>query len=128
MKNIEIAKKLFLWNSKNLTASAELQKSELAEFFAPSFQVNANGRNYAANYDNYFEFLNQFRATIKSIDYKFHDFITNENYVVIPKTATVVRLDNSKDIFEVVLILQFNTEHKIILWHEVYTLLNSQKD
>ena len=83
MKNIEIAKKLFSWNSKNLVANATLNKSELTEFFAPSFQVNANGRSYPANYDNYFEFLNHFRSSIKSIDYAFHDFIINKNLLII---------------------------------------------
>src|SRR5690242_6730220 len=118
MQNIKTAKALFLWNSKNLVAEAKLEKSDLAELFAPDFQVNANGRNYTANYDNYVEFLNQFRSTIKTIDYICHDFIADESHVVIPLTATIVRLDDKTDIFEAILILKFNDAHKITLWHE----------
>jgi hypothetical protein len=58
------------------------------------------------------------------IDYEFHDFISNEDHVVIPLTATIIRPDNNKDIFEAILILKFNAEHKITLWHEVYILNN----
>lgn len=123
MKHIEIAKKLLQWNTKNLVNDAELKKSEIGDYFADTFQVSANGRIYEANYDNYFEFLNQFRATIRSITYDFHDFITDNSNVVIPLTAHIIRLDDSQENFEAILILKFNQNAKIILWHEVYVRL-----
>jgi hypothetical protein len=65
MTNVEAAKNLFSWNKKNLIASARINKIELEDLFASSFKVIANGRKYEANYDNYLEFLNQFRSNIK---------------------------------------------------------------
>ncbi len=123
MQNIEMAKKLMQWNSKNLVQSAALKKSEIGDYFATLFQVKANGRNYDANYDNYFDFLNQFRATIRSIGYDCHDFIADKANVVIPLTAHVIRIDGKKETFEAILILKFNQSAKIILWHEVYVKL-----
>jgi len=120
MKNIETAKNLFTWNTKNLIAEAQLDKSELSRFFASEFQVIANGRKYEANYDNYLEFLNRFRSTIKTINYDFYESIVNEDHVVMPLTATIIRVSGDKEIFEAILILKFNNEHKITLWHEVY--------
>jgi len=120
MQHKEIAKKLFVWNSKKLTHDANLNKSEIGDFFAESFLVIANGRTYDANHDNYFEFLNEFRSSIESISYKFGEFIVDRSHVVVPKKAKVVRTDGSVDNFEVILILKFDQNDKIILWHEVY--------
>ena len=121
MRHVELAKKLLQWNTKNLVAQAGLKKSEIGNFFAETFQVKANGRNYDANYDNYFEFLNQFRSTIRSIDYDLQDFIVDKAHVVIPLTAHIIRIDGRAEDFAAILILQFNKNNKIVLWHEVYT-------
>lgn len=67
MKHIELAKSLFEWNARNLVATADLKKSDIADYFADSFLVIANSKQYDANYDNYFEFLNQFRLTIRRL-------------------------------------------------------------
>jgi hypothetical protein len=123
MQHVEIAEKLLRWNTKNLVAQAALKKSEIGNFFAEIFQVKANGRNYDANYDNYFEFLNQFRSTIRSIDYDLQDFIVDKTNVVIPLTAHIIRVDGRAEDFEAILILQFNKNNKIVLWHEVYVSL-----
>ena len=123
MQNVEIAKKLFLWNSKNLVKNADLKKSEIGDYFANFFQVKANGRSYEANHDNYLDFLNQFRSTIHSINYTLHDMILDKDHVVIPMTAHIVRLEGSLEDFEAILILTFNQAHKIVLWHEVYVKL-----
>jgi predicted ester cyclase len=120
MKNVEVAKKLFAWNQKNLIASAEINKAELSHYFANSFQVQANGRHYDANYDNYLEFLNQFRATIQSIHYEFEDPIVDGNQVVMPLSAQVTRTNDTIDNFVAMLLLRFDQAHKITLWHEVY--------
>lgn len=123
MQPIDVAKGLLEWNKRNLIATAQLKKLEIARFFAESFLVKANGRTYDANYDNYFDFLNQFRSTIRSIDYDLHDLILNQNHVVIPLTAHIIRTNGSLEDFEAILILKFNQQNKIILWHEVYVKL-----
>ena len=123
MHLIELAKKYLQWNEKNLVANAQLKRADLSNYFAETFQVIANGRKNAANYDNYFDFLNQFRSTIQSITYDYHDFIADAANVVIPLTAHIVRVDDAIDKFEAILILKFNQAGKIILWHEVYVKL-----
>lgn len=120
MQYTDITKRLFQWNTVNLVKSAELKKSDIGHYFAQSFRVKANGRNYEANYDSYFDFLNQFRSTIRSICYDFHEFIEHEATVVVPLTAHIVRIDKKSENFEAILILKFNQVGKIILWHEVY--------
>lgn len=126
-KNVLIsnAKNLLQWNSKNLVSNSELKKSELSRFFAEKFQVFANGFKHHANYDNYYDFLNVFRAEIKTIDYILQDFIVDEFHVVIPLTANIQRINNCKQIFDAILILKFNEAGKIILWHEVYVEVKS---
>ena len=123
MTNIETAKKLLLWNTRNLVKNATLKKAEIGDYFAKLFQVKANGRTYDATYDNYFEFLNQFKSTIQSISYDYHDFIVDKDNVVIPLTARIISVDGNQENFEAILILKFNQNGKIILWHEVYIKL-----
>jgi hypothetical protein len=120
MNHLDVAKKLFEWNQKNLVRDAHLQKSDIGIFFAKNFQVRANGRTYQANHDSYFDFLNQFRSTISSIDYRFDDFIVDKFAVVIPMAAKIVRVDGSKENFEAILILRFDRQDRIVLWHELY--------
>ena len=116
----EITKKLFRWNTKNLVHEARLKKSEISNYFAESFLVKANGKAYRADHDKYFKFLNDFRSTIRSINYEFDEFITSELSVVIPMKAQIIRLDNSEENFEAILVLKFNQNNKIVLWHELY--------
>lgn len=120
MTKSKAAKALLEWNGRFLTAHSDLSKEKIAEVFADTFTVIANGRTYQADYDNYLEFLNGFRATIKSIDYECDSFITHENLVVIPMTAHIVRTNESHDKFTAILILEFNAANKVILWKEVY--------
>ena len=123
MQNVELAKKYLLWNTKILVKQAELKKSEIDDYFAETFWVKANGRTYKTDHDNYFDFLNQFRSTIRSISYEHSDFIADKDHVVIPLTAHIIRIDGSAENFEAILILKFNQQSKIILWHEVYVKL-----
>lgn len=120
MQNIVTAKSLLLWNSINLVENAKLEKIEIGDYFANLFQVKANGREYEATHDSYFEFLNQFRATILSIQYDTHEIITDKTNVVISLTAHITRTDNSVENFEAILILKFNPDNRIVLWNEVY--------
>lgn len=120
MKYLEIVKRLFKWNQKNLVREADLKKSDIGLFFAENFQVRANGRTYQANHDNYFEFLNQFRSTISSIDYHFDGFVVDKFAVAIPMQANIVRIEGVRESFEAILILKFDQDDRIILWHELY--------
>jgi hypothetical protein len=118
--NIDTAKNLLIWNSKNLTNGADLQKSELSQFFAPEFRVKANGIDVMGNYNNYFDFLNGFRSTINSISYKLDEFIIDKTHVVIPMIANIVRVNGESQTYTAILILGFDNTHRINLWQEVY--------
>jgi hypothetical protein len=123
MTTSTLATALLDWNRRFLTTTSDLTKEKIADMFADNFTVIANGKTYSANHDNYFDFLNQFRSTIKSIDYDCDDFITDNDYVVIPMIAHIVRIDESNEKFAAILILQFNSDSKVILWKEVYVKL-----
>lgn len=114
------ARDLFEWNRRNLISGSHLKKEEIARFFAAEFLVEANGRSYEANYDNYCDFLNKFKESIASINYVLKEFIESNNTVVIPLSACIVRTNGQKERFEAILILKFDAHGKIILWHEVY--------
>ncbi len=120
MQHVETAQKLLQWNAKNLVASADLKKSEIGHYFADTFLVLANGRRHEANQENYFDFLNAFRASIRTIRYELGDFVTDRMSVVIPMKAHIVRTDGSIENFEAILILKFNRDGKIVLWQELY--------
>ena|SRR5579863_687752 len=119
-KNIEKAKALFEWNKQNLVSNSRLKKEEIARFFATDFRVEANGRSYEANHDNYYDFLNQFRANIRSIAYELKEFIESKSIIVIPLSAYIIRVNGQEEHFEAILILKFDERGKIVLWHEVY--------
>ncbi len=123
MTPIESAKKYLDWNTQILVSSADLKKAEIGIYFADAFKVRANGRDYDADHNHYFDFLNQFRSTIHSIRYDCHDFISDSNSVAIPLTAHILRTNGDKENFEAILILKFNSQQKITLWQEVYVKL-----
>lgn len=115
------ARDLLRWNQQNLVSDSHLKLEETAQFFASSFLVEANGRSYEANPENYLEFLNQFKRNIRSIDYHLKELIESKNTVVIPLSARILRTTGLEERFEAILILKFDAQGKIILWHEVYT-------
>jgi hypothetical protein len=117
---VGIGKVLFGWYKEHLVVGAVIEKTSLGQFFAPQFVVCANGRRYDANYANYVDFLNKFRETIVSIDYRFDELLEGQQSVTIPLTATIVRTDGQKQWFDAICILKFNGAGKIVLWHEVY--------
>lgn len=119
-KTTDLALSLLDWNRKNLVHNNALTETLIAEKFAEKFIVKANGRTHPANHSAYLEFLNGFRSTIASIDYRVHETITEANATVLAMTAEVVRVDNSKDVFEAMLHLKFNDLGMITLWNEVY--------
>ena len=119
---INKAKRLLEWNKEKLTNQSNLRVDDLNELFAPEFVVIANERKYDANYQDYYEFLNSFRADISSIDYKVQEYISDGSTVVMPLTANVKRLSGRTDIFDAIMLVKFNDSGKIIHWQEVYTV------
>jgi len=118
--NLQVAKQLLEWNKVNLVSSSNIQKNDLLELFAKNFTVIANGRTYDANFDNYVEFLDQFKANIKSIDYDIYEFHQTHDAIIMPMTAHITRLSGVLQNYEAILILKFDEASKITLWQEVY--------
>lgn len=116
----EKARDLFEWNKRNLVSKSRLKKEEIARFFAEKFRVEANGRVYEVNYNNYLDFLNQFKSNIHSITYDLKYFVESNNVIVVPLSANIIRTNGLEECFEAILILKFDTHGKIVLWHEVY--------
>jgi predicted ATPase len=119
---IERAKRLLEWNKEKLTSRSNLRIEDIGELFAPEFVVVANGRKYDANYENYYEFLNQFRSNIASLDYSVQEYINMESTVVMPLTAKVERMEGKVDLFDAIMLIKFNDAGKIIHWQEVYSI------
>ena len=122
-QTLKLVEDLFRWNQVNLIHHAHLQKSELSNFFAQQFVVKANGHEYAGNYENYFEFLNQFRSTIQKISYLFGQEVIHDRRVALPIKAEIQRRNGDTEYYDAMLILEFDSNDKIILWHEVYVKL-----
>lgn len=120
MTYTQIARKLFEWISKNLVHDSHLKKTDIGHFFADHFLVIANGKKYDANHDNYFEFLQSFRASIRKISHDLGEVVEDVRSVAIPMKARIVRTNETVENYEAILILKFNEQNKIILWHEIY--------
>lgn len=119
---IDKGKQLLAWNKEKLTHKSDLAIIDLQNLFAPEFMVIANGRQYSANYESYYEFLNKFRSDIESIDYEVQEYLNTGSAVIMPLTATVRRTQGKKDIFDAIMLIKFNGLGKIIHWQEVYSL------
>ena len=117
----DLVHKLLDWNGEYLICDSDLTIDKISEVFAERFDVFANGRNYLnVDHEIYFDFLCGFKETIAKIDYKVIDIIVDNKSVVLPMIAEVTRLDETIDIFDVMLWLKYDGENKIILWHEIY--------
>lgn len=120
MNSSQLARDLLDWNRRHLLHDAPLTEAAIGEKFAPAFTVCANGRVHPATHANYLEFLNGFRATIAAIDYEIHRTVTEQAATVLAMTATIRRTDHSVERFEAMLLLTFDTDGRVTLWHEVY--------
>lgn len=118
---IEQSKRLLEWNKEKLTSRSNLSIKDIEELFAPEFIVMANGRKYDANYENYYEFLNQFRSDIVSLDYNVQEYINTRSTVVMPLTAKVKPVQGKEDIFDAIMLIKFNNAGKIVHWQETYS-------
>lgn len=119
-RNKRLAEKLLSWNGQHLNHKSKLSVENVADVFAHNFVVRANGRVYKANHGNYKEFLDGFRQDIESIEYLVHEMVSEGCSVVLAMTATVLRIDGREDVFEAMLLLMFDEQEKVSLWHEVY--------
>lgn len=120
----DVGQALLSWNRQHLVAKGELTTAMIAEHFHPHLTVVANGRHYETDLAGYLQFLNGFRQTIASIDYDVMHKVSEENKTVLCMRAKVLRVDGSLDQFEAMLLLEFNDQKKITLWHEVYVAIN----
>ncbi|QDQ26177.1 hypothetical protein FNU76_07290 [Chitinimonas arctica] len=118
--NAKLADRLLDWNRRNLRHDSVLSSDLIAECFAPQFTVFANGRRYAAEHGNYQEFLESFKSTISTIDYRVDHTVATEESIVLALRAKVLRTYNCIDDFDAMLLLQFDSDDKVTLWHEVY--------
>ncbi|WP_017906798.1 nuclear transport factor 2 family protein [Pseudomonas asplenii] len=116
----EASQQLLDWNRRHLTAHGPLDEAAIAEVFASQFTVKANGRLHPANHRNYLEFLENFRRDIRQIDYDIHETVAEGDNAVLAITAHVTRLNADVDRFEAMLMLSFDQEGLVTLWHEVY--------
>ena len=119
-----LAERLLRWNKIHLNHIATLSEEDIAEVFASNFVVKANGRVYEANHGNYKEFLDGFRRDIVAIEYDVQQIVCEDCSVVLAMKAKVLRICGREDVFEAMLLLTFDKEGKVSLWHEVYV----QKD
>lgn len=119
---IDKAKRLLDWNREKLTSQSNLRIEDLDELFAKDFIVLANERKYNANHQNYFDFLNEFRSNIKTINYQVQEYINDQSTVVMPLTSSVERLNGKVDMFDAILLIKFNESGQIVHWQEVYSI------
>lgn len=115
-----LAQDLLAWNRKHLISEGELTLEMVAEYFHSELVVCANGRRYETDLEGYLLFLNRFRQSIAAIHYNVTHEISQATRTVLCMCATVDRIDGSQDQFEAMLLLEFNDQQKITLWHEVY--------
>ncbi|MCX2713149.1 nuclear transport factor 2 family protein [Mycolicibacterium sp. J2] len=116
----EQSRLLLDWNRRHLVAGAPLNQSDIAKCFASEFTVRANGRSHPANYATYLEFLNGFRATIRAIDYDVRETVADGSRVVLAMSAHITRVHGGHERFEAMLLLDFDVQGHVSLWHEVY--------
>lgn len=116
----DLAFALLDWNRKYLVANSILTTDIIKQRFAEQFIVRANGREYPANPENYLSFLDGFKQTIIAIDYQITQTIEQANAVVLCMKAMVNRVTGNTDEFEAMLLLEFDSQDKVTLWHEVY--------
>lgn len=116
----ELALGFLEWNRRHLTAKAALTEAAAAERFARRFEVRANGRIYPADQPTYKAFLDGFRANIESIDYQVHNAVEERSSAVLAMSASIQRIDGTRECFEAMLLIPFDAEGRVTLWHEVY--------
>ncbi len=110
---IQYAKRLLDWNKQYLIHNSSLNKNNIAEVFAADFIIKVNGRKYNADHDNYLKFLNNFRKTIKSISYDVQEYICENNTIIFPLVATIVRTDDDVGKYHAILLLKTNSNNLI---------------
>ncbi|MFT0212759.1 hypothetical protein VQ643_09085 [Pseudomonas sp. F1_0610] len=116
----ELAFELLNWNRRYLLADSKLTTDIIRQRFADIFTVRANGREYPANPENYLTFLDGFKKDIAAINYQITQTVEQSNTVVLCMKAMVNRISGNTDEFEAMLLLEFDNQGKVTLWHEVY--------
>ena len=70
-------------------------------------------------HNNYLDFLNQFRANIERLRHEVYQYLVADNTVVMPMRASIEYDTGSISTYEAIMMLTFNSDHKIIEWREV---------
>lgn len=108
------------WNRRHLTHAALVSEDEIGQCFAPRFVVHANGRHYDADLSSYQRFLDGFRSTIETIDYTVQHEVTEEDAAALALQARIRRIGGELESYDALLLLRFDSNGKVVLWHEVY--------
>lgn len=120
---IERAKALLAWKQKKLNSKSEIDKAEIANFFAEKFEVIANDRHYDANYDNYLAFLNEFKQNIEKLTHDVYEYLQAGQTIIMPMRAMILHTSGKKKQYEAAMFLKFDGDDKIIQWREVCVAL-----
>ncbi|ALP42109.1 nuclear transport factor 2 family protein [Aeromonas schubertii] len=114
------AQELLAWNRHHLRAEATLDEAAIGERFAEHFTVRANGREYQTDRPGYLAFLQGFRASNATIDYRVQEWVCEPGSAVLAMQASVTRLSGKAERFEAILLLRFDERGLITLWQELY--------
>jgi Na+-transporting NADH:ubiquinone oxidoreductase subunit NqrC len=118
--NLQQAHKVLDWNRKYLNHASTLSPERVGECFAPAFVVDANGRRYQANHQNYQAFLEDMKHSLSGIEYTVDHEVADDHSAVFAMRVGISKKDGSTEHFNAVLLTQFDADGKVTLWHEVY--------
>ncbi|MGO3742930.1 nuclear transport factor 2 family protein [Kerstersia sp.] len=118
--SLQQAHRVLDWNRKYLNHGSALSPERIGECFAPAFVVEANGRRYQANHQNYQAFLEDMKRSLSGIEYQVDHEVADEHSAVFAMRVTISKVDGSNEHFNAVLLTRFDAQGKVTLWHEVY--------
>ncbi|MGE8288444.1 MAG: nuclear transport factor 2 family protein [Stenotrophomonas sp.] len=111
------------WNRRHLNATSVLSEAQVGECFAEHFVVEPNGRHYAASRADYLAFLNGMKAGMAGIDYDVDHALADGDAVTLSMRAHIAYGDGRREHFRAMLLMRFDADGKVVLWHEVYVPL-----
>ena len=119
-RNLQLAHAVLAWNTQYLNRDSVLSEALIGECFAEKFIVEPNGRHYAADLKTYKEFLEGMKSSMSSIQYHVMHTVADEESVVFSMHVKISKHDNTTENYIAMLLVKFNADEKVTLWHEVY--------
>ncbi|KRG66594.1 hypothetical protein ABB27_13395 [Stenotrophomonas terrae] len=119
-RNLERGHAVLDWNRRHLNSTSVLDEALVGECFAEHFVVEPNGRHYEATRSTYLEFLNGMKKDMHGIDYEVIHALADEDSVVFAMLAHISRGNGKHETFQAMLLMRFDNDGKVCLWHEVY--------